>query len=154
MARRILTSVPYPAAHVRPAAPYPWQPRRLEGSVTVTLAVRPVLVLILLAAACSPGSAATTFDVVAALCEAREAGSVADTRDIFYSRAHDHLHDLADDLLEADRAATGRLLVVKNQVEAALDEGLPEPMVDDRLAELITETRLASQQLGRPASDC
>jgi hypothetical protein len=64
------------------------------------------------------------------------------------------LHDLADALTAADRAAAGQLLVAKNQVEAALDEGLPSPLVDARLDDLIAATRAAAEQLDRPAGDC
>lgn len=117
--------------------------------------IRPLAPLALIAVALScTGGQASPSDVVTALCRANEAEEEGEARDVFYSEAHDGLHSLIDELMEEDRAAAASLLVTKNQVEAALGEGLPDAMIEARLEALIAETRTASEAVGRPAGEC
>jgi hypothetical protein len=62
-------------------------------------------------------------------------------RTTFYDRSHDALHDIARDLDPVDRAAAGRLLEAKQQVEAGLDADPPPPGLAADLDRLAGVTR-------------
>lgn len=76
-------------------------------------------------AAAGPSDAEAAYgEMVASLCEARDAAAaqdVATARTIFLDDVHAGLHDLAERLSD-DRAVAARLLEAKQAVEAALED--------------------------------
>ena len=118
-------------------------------------ALLPALVALTLVACTS--TAAAPDSVVPALCDAIATDDVAEATEVFWSRAHTPLHDLADDLQAEDRALTARILEAKYDVETVAPrdgEPGPAPLVDERLEVLLTRVREAMHALDRPAPSC
>ncbi len=102
----------------------------------------------------SGGETAGFREAAIALCAARDqAGAdVMAARTTFYDRSHDALHDIARALDPVDRAASGRLLEAKQQVETGLDASPPPAdLVADfqRLAD-VTRAGLAELDVDVP----
>lgn len=81
----------------------------------------------LLAGCASTGGQAGPPEALACeLAAAAEDGEVDEAAQRFDRELHQTLHDLADARMDDDRAAAGRLLVAKNQVEELLAEDEPD----------------------------
>ena len=111
--------------------------------------------ILVLAAACTSPAAAPA-DLLAALCDAAAAPDVETAREAFDVRAHQPLHDLADDLSTVDRTTTAALLQAKYVVESALagQDPAPLPVLTTRLEALVEVTREGLVALDRPAPAC
>lgn len=127
--------------------------RRLAGLVAV-------LACLSLAAGCASADGVAAegdpASTVAALCATAEATDDPGTAEqVFYSRAHRPLHDIARDLEDRDRRAAARLLVAKNALESAFAEDAPPELVAERADALVTATRegLAAIDLDTPPCD-
>ncbi len=112
-------------------------------------------VTIALAAACTSTAAAPT-GLLVALCDAAAAPDVDTAREAFDVRAHQPLHELADELATVDRAAAAALLQSKFAVESAIagQDPAPLPILTARLETLIESTREGLRALDRPAPAC
>lgn len=86
------------------------------------------------------------------LCTAAEADGVQDARRAFMN-AHGPLHDLARDVVEADRQVAAQLHEAKQRAEAALDSGEADRIGRD-LGELIDATRISLDTVGQPVGGC
>lgn len=91
-------------------------------------------------------------EAIQGLCAATEAA--AEGRDdevsaLFADRAHQQLHDLAAAVAKRDRAMAGRLLEVKQEVEADLEDGRRP-----RFGPLVAAAREAAAILGPSPGDC
>jgi hypothetical protein len=103
--------------------------------------------------------ATTQPDLMTTLCAAIDQAAAGDAEaaaDTFEVDAHTPLHDLADDLAGADRAATARLLEAKYDLESSIRGGTmaPAPLVHQRLLALTEQVREALAALDRPAPSC
>ena len=120
-------------------------------------AVGLALVAVAATAACGGGGGAQVSGPgdLERLCDALEVTVPDEFRELFEGPAHQALHDLADDLQEADlRPVAGDLLEAKQAVEAAL---AADPVPDDlseRLVTLVGATSRGLAALGRPALSC
>lgn len=131
---------------------------RLRASVTAVAAS------ILLAAGCASGppegpDASAPPAVLAGLCDAREAAAAGDrdgVDDAFLGAAHEPLHELAQQLADADRRdLSARLLEAKNRVEGPLEaDAAPPDDLPSRLTEVLEATRTGLSALDRPTPDC
>ena len=134
-------------------------PSRTRIPLLLAVNVRRVLLpalLVLPLAACT-NTAAAPDSLVPAICDAIATDDVTEATEVFWSRAHAPLHDLADDLQAQDRALTARMLEAKYDVETVAprdgDPG-PTPLVDERLEALLTRVREGLRALDRPAPSC
>ena len=126
--------------------------------------VGPALVALALLVACGgdgdeDGDGAETdrfWDAAVAICTARDqAGAdVKAARTTFYDRSHDALHDISRALDPVDRAASGRLLEAKQQVEAGLDASPPAADLVAGFQRLADVTRAGLAQLDVDVPPC
>lgn len=107
-------------------------------------------------AACGTASGAGEAGLVPSLCDAIDAEDATTAIEVFESRVHRPLHDLADEAQAADRPAATRLLEAKFAVETVVrdDVDAPAPLVRQRLEDLAAEVRAALEALDRPAPSC
>jgi hypothetical protein len=93
--------------------------------------------------------------VVEALCEADDeaARDAEAARRIFFDRAHDPLHDIAEAAEEVDRSSAARLLEAKQAVEADL-EAMGAPELASDLGRLIVATRDSLEDLSVSTEGC
>lgn len=90
--------------------------------------------------------------LVGDLCAAADADGIEDARRAFMN-AHGPLHDLAREVVEADRQLAARLHEAKQRTEAALDEG-DQDGVAGNLDALIEATRASLETVDQPVGGC
>lgn len=115
-----------------------------------------VLVAVAVTAACGgDGAPVSGTGDLERLCEMQEVTVPDEFRELFEGPVHQALHDLADDLQEADlRPVAGDVLEAKQGVEAAL-AAAPDPHdLSERLTTLVGATSRGLAALGRPALSC
>lgn len=105
--------------------------------------------------ACGDASADDTT-VVAPLCDAMAAPDGTAAGEVFTSRVHRPLHELADEVTAVDRTVATGLLEAKSAVETVVegDTEVPDALVRQRLEDLAEQVRAALDALDRPAPDC
>jgi hypothetical protein len=123
-----------------------------------------VLVLLLLVPACGEEPATGRGDPAAQLqaasqgiCDAQvlaAEGDVAGARTVFEEEVHDYLHQLGARLREADRAAAGRLLEVKQRLEDALRMQVDPASLTALLGELQRALIDGAEAAGLPQPLC
>lgn len=114
-----------------------------------------LVVTVTVLGACSSGPAVEDVNGLERLCQAQEATTTDEVRELFEGPTHQALHDLADDLQRADvRPVAGDVLEAKQAVEAALASDPVPDDLDDRLNFLIEATGRGLAVLERPALTC
>ncbi len=137
----------------QPSPPSRVPPLAVRGATAIVAVVLAAGVL----AACSSAPAdGATDGVLAPLCEAIAAADGTEAAEVFESRAHQPLHELADEVAGVDRDVAARLLEAKFAVETVVrdDAAAPDALVRQRLEDLAVEVRAGLTALDRPAPDC
>ena len=147
-----------PGWRIRSSASAPTPEKVLEQAVRRALViVAAVLTVGLPACAGGTTSAAEGTDAtLPALCDALAAPDAAEAGTVFESRAHQPLHQLADEVAGVDRGVAADLLEAKFAVETVVreDVGAPDALVHQRLEDLTAQVRRALATLDRPAPAC
>ena len=86
----------------------------------------------------------------AGVCDAAGAADAVESRAVFFDRAHDGLHDLADRAADVDRTIAGELLRDKEQVERLLDGSTPHDQLQLALHHLHESTIAAAVAVESP----
>ncbi|MGQ0678230.1 MAG: hypothetical protein ACT4OM_00985 [Actinomycetota bacterium] len=92
---------------------------------------------------------------IRALCRAGELASenLPASRDEFFARAHDQLHEIARETQRTHRAVTARLLEVKNRVESDFG-GSDAARTESDLRSLLSVSKEALVSLGASTPNC
>jgi hypothetical protein len=117
--------------------------------------VVPALLLTILGACTDAASPIGAQEDLERLCQALQTTTTDEVRELFFGPTHQALHDLADDLQNADlRPVAGDVLEAKQSVEAALAaDPVPEDL-PERMEFLVEATSRGLAVLDRPTLSC